>query len=585
MGIPHLSTYLQPYSTTVVLGRNDNHHTDSTAPDNPISRLDVVIDGPGLAYYIYHRLLSSKTHANYPLDTRPSYDELGQGVLAFLDRLQAQGLQVSSIYFDGYLPLRKRDIRIQRLESDLKTLVTFQKRHPNGFPVSVPTHDPLFDGSSNLFSPRFPLSSSLRRAPTSPFLVSAVLDALARSKYASITAMVPGEADAYCAKMIREAKREAVVLTGDSDLLVYDLGPNGGIIFFNTLEIDEADPISRLKASVHHPAEIAKRLNLPDLKRLAYEIRLDPAIGFAEAKKRASLSVKDVMSWQRFVEEYSDPDASAGEPRPLKIGQFLDPRVSELVLQLNAAENTPNDEEISIYLPFLIEDPARASAWSVSSRIRHLAYLLLVSSFHGSRHLLPTALSKGEEDTTTINEVSRRGNRILSSSLSFNLCTMHSQIQQSLQHLSRLRATKPHFATLPPWLRYRIFALEEIHVWYLDTDKTPPSPALILEVLTGKCRNGVLSWDTIHLTAQMEALLYALRILKQVAFSTEYMDRDVLVEGKVREVAAHVHDLPDISALMLGRRKIQELWATIVTDDDDVGLEERIVQWIFRDDL
>ncbi|KAL8707681.1 MAG: hypothetical protein Q9220_007343 [cf. Caloplaca sp. 1 TL-2023] len=591
MGIAHLSTYLQPYSTNVILGRHNYHQTESVTVDGQDPTLHVVIDGPALAYNIYHQLLASQSiNETSLLDARPSYNELGKGILAFLDQLEAHGLNISSIYFDGNLPPRKRDIRIKRLESSLKELIAFQKRHPDGFPISAFASAQLIDRCSHLFSPRLSLPSSRRKIPTPPFIVPAVLDTLAQSKYASITAIVPGEADAYCAKTAREIDEEAVILTGDSDLLVYDLGPHGGVVFFNTLDIEETDGIPTLKASVHRSAEIAKSLELPDLKRLAHEIRLDANVGFAEAKRRANSPVKDMVSWQQFVEEYSDPLASAGEPRALEPGKFLDPRLSELILQLiTAAAEIINEEDITIYLPFLTEDPSRTSAWDVSSHIRHLAYLMLVSPLHDNHHRHPYPLAsptmRDEESNITINEVSRRGNRIVSSPLPFNssISPPHKSQHPFYKLIIRLDATKTHFPILPPCLRYRTFALKETLAWYIDNDKTPPSPSLILEVLTGECMDGVLSWENVHLTAQVEAVLYALRMLRQVAVWLEGMEGE---EGEILgEIMACVSDLPDIGSLMPGGGELQGMWTTVATAAEVSGhnnVRERMVQWIIN---
>lgn len=62
-------------------------------PKNP----KIVIDGPGLAYYIYFRVLAYKSScmeniAAIPsIDVIPSYDELGKATLVFLDELRSRG--------------------------------------------------------------------------------------------------------------------------------------------------------------------------------------------------------------------------------------------------------------------------------------------------------------------------------------------------------------------------------------------------------------------------------------------------------------------------------------------------------------
>jgi hypothetical protein len=71
MGIPHLITFLQPYAEAESLAGNC-----------------VVVDGPGLAYYIYHMCLSARPAAWNPFEAAPSYEELGEACIAWLDGLR-----------------------------------------------------------------------------------------------------------------------------------------------------------------------------------------------------------------------------------------------------------------------------------------------------------------------------------------------------------------------------------------------------------------------------------------------------------------------------------------------------------------
>ena len=77
MGIPRLITYLEPYATPAEL-----------------SDCRVIIDGPGLAYHIYHRLLASNPRADNAIHGAPSYEELGDGAVYFLDELQSRNVVV-----------------------------------------------------------------------------------------------------------------------------------------------------------------------------------------------------------------------------------------------------------------------------------------------------------------------------------------------------------------------------------------------------------------------------------------------------------------------------------------------------------
>lgn len=77
MGIPHLITYLRPYG---VVGALDG--------------CNVVIDGPGLAYHIYHFCLTLRPLARNRLQAAPSYKEVGEAVIVWLDHLQARNVSM-----------------------------------------------------------------------------------------------------------------------------------------------------------------------------------------------------------------------------------------------------------------------------------------------------------------------------------------------------------------------------------------------------------------------------------------------------------------------------------------------------------
>ncbi|MBE7179732.1 MAG: hypothetical protein INR71_00735 [Terriglobus roseus] len=85
-----------------------------------------------------------------------------------------------------------------------------------------------------MFSP-CPAPSHLRLLPPAPFVVPAVIEALRESGYRDVVRVVPGEADPYCAEDVR--LHGGFVVTGDSDLLVYDLGQVGGVVFLQDFSL------------------------------------------------------------------------------------------------------------------------------------------------------------------------------------------------------------------------------------------------------------------------------------------------------------------------------------------------------------
>ncbi|KAL8805366.1 MAG: hypothetical protein Q9200_005459, partial [Gallowayella weberi] len=159
-------------------------------------------------------------------------------------------------------------------------------------------------------------------------------------------------------------------------MLVCDIGDKGAVVFFSGLEMQEdQDGGTAIRGMVHRTSEMAKRFEMPNLQRLAYEIKNDPTIGFSEAKRRTKLPVEDGLRWQAFREEYLLP-ANPSPTGSLEQQPFLDPRLSELILQLSSPTER---NDATIYLPFLIDDPSRASAWNISAEIRHTFYNLLAT--------------------------------------------------------------------------------------------------------------------------------------------------------------------------------------------------------------
>lgn len=70
MGIPYLTKYLHPFSVS-----------------EDLAGQSIVIDGPGLAYHIWHLCLASQSHFQNPIEAAPSYKLLGEVVVKWLDDL------------------------------------------------------------------------------------------------------------------------------------------------------------------------------------------------------------------------------------------------------------------------------------------------------------------------------------------------------------------------------------------------------------------------------------------------------------------------------------------------------------------
>lgn len=87
MGIPRLTSHVQPYLTPTILGCSDH----DCPLHNPHSR-PLVIDGPALVYAVYYRLLACKPERLNALDAQPSYREIGDAVVRFLEEVERCGV-------------------------------------------------------------------------------------------------------------------------------------------------------------------------------------------------------------------------------------------------------------------------------------------------------------------------------------------------------------------------------------------------------------------------------------------------------------------------------------------------------------
>ncbi|KAL8866411.1 MAG: hypothetical protein Q9198_008902, partial [Flavoplaca austrocitrina] len=438
----------------------------------------------------------------------------------------------SHIYFDGYLPLHKRHVRLGRLESCLKDLIKLQAKFPRGLALAnlhpEASLTPL--RRSHLFDSFHSVPHVLRGLPSPPFLVPAVLDALSTSIYASITEIVPAEADSTCAKAAKD--EGGVILTM---LLSFSAGSK------STADSESTHGVSVLKANIYPTAQIAKRLGLPDLKRLAYQCKQDPTVSLAEARRKMHQPMQDESLWQRFQEEYSTQDFVELFPAQSPGAQlqgFMDPRLSELILQLSTLAR---DEEINIYLPYLTDDPSRASAWYVSSGIRQIIYDVIATEAATVRASLPLS---------AITEFSRRGSRIVATTVTSLFSASTAQRVDSDQLytvLSRLQVAKATFPAVSSWFRYRIFALKESYCWYIANSKNPPSRNSIVRSMMGLVGSPA-QWEDIHLEAQIQAVLYALRMVKQ-GLGCITVGKTGVVEDIV-QLEDNIRDLPLLGGLL-----------------------------------
>ncbi|KAL4889302.1 XPG domain containing-domain-containing protein [Aspergillus ambiguus] len=558
MGIPHLTRHLMPFSETVVLqGRRDLHLNDTTYVSS------VVVDGPSLVYYVYSRLLAqANTRLEYP-DIQPTCDQVSRAVIIFLLQLTLLDVKIENICFDGALPTGKRETRLSRLERGRKRLEIFRSRNKSGFREfrGIIQDDTL--NPRHLFGSR-PLPAKFNDLPENPFMVPTVFEDLKtrwNSKniinfsdpilgtlpfplegypWADITVMVPGEADVHCAYIARATG--CAVLTNDSDLLLHGLGLQGSVVLFNSIETVSWDALQPTKSQITavqlSPTLIAKRLGVPDLLSLAYELKTYPGMGLTELvhqskAKQSRTGSKD--EYQTFIEEYQ-PNESSEIPKRETV-QCLDPRISELFCQYNLHLSDVSEECPHVYLPILVEDHARRSAWMEGRSFRCLAYSIL----NASRPITGRF--------SFVSEFVRRGGRIAVDRVPLANGDWIAVEMASLQ--VRLLSVQERFRLgLGSEAFWRTFALTEI--FREASSSTFPDYGQLGRFLTLGQSGYRLEWADVHLAAQIQSVLYSLRMLQQL------LQVSVMVDETVARVKSILLGLPPLHIMMKSVRQMSE---------------------------
>lgn len=370
------------------------------------------------------------------------------------------------------------------------------------------------------------------------FLVPTVIDALKSSpKYRQLVELVPGEADTFCAKLARS--RRCCVLTSDSDLLVYLHDSDSSVAFFE--DIDVTIPAAEPRAAVlQYTTGIRGRLGLAPgigIPRIAYELLLNPHASLEQLVRRTSQAPypKDRKNYADFISRYriENPNSSSSPTFPFHQGlQQLDPRVSEIVLSAVSGRDglaeTSQEKTINMFLPFLLDNPQRSSAWEAALPIRRLAYSILLELA-----ALPNAPSIVEFRRL---QVGSRGRGIAVPGE-----IEREAIASSLVRL--LESSRQVSAGRTQQLTY-FTTLSELQ----ETGISVKPPLGLMQLQLAFSNPGSLtplSWDTIHLAAQVQACVYSLRMLRQIlGLNPLPFQRSVHCLVTARELLSHLEDLP-----------------------------------------
>lgn len=447
------------------------------------------------------------------------------------------------MFFDGLLPLSKQNTRLSRLQSYANQLVTFKALNKDDLPSRMEnTSASKTDVLSAVIS-----SNRLKALPAPPFLVPAVIEMLLESRYSSLVAVIPGEADAYCAEAARQ--HGGVIFTSDSDLLVHDLGKSGKVILFRDLDTIHLPSRGKcLKTQEYHPAGIAKRFELPNLVKLAFFMSQDHHKSLTENIRLAGKDTPMSAGFAEFAEEYGSlPKLSKlamaetiDKSKVSKILARLDPRISEIVHLVRVKENqeAPSDlqdsDNLNMYLPYLIDDPTRTSAWRSGVSIRAQAYSLL--------RLLNSSI-------TQVTEFERKGTRVAGTTVELDLTSSAVALLEDC--VKSLKDDLGQHSSLSKAARWRAVATRHVCQSNLDNEKPPPLSSDINRLVTGS-REGVLSWSFIHASAQMQASLYSLRMLSQISTVVQSFleGADNAILTPLQTLVNLLNDLPSLRELL-----------------------------------
>lgn len=239
-----------------------------------------------------------------------------------------------------------------------------------------------------------------------------------------------------------------------------------------------------------------------------------------------------------------------------------------------------------MYLPFLLEDPSKSTAWAASSQLRALAYAILTKQFSNERH------ARGG---SKIVEYVRKGSRFVSEEidlavsdhevekqahdLALRFRNLQPCIEEDSEKFIQTSKEEPSLCLSP--LSYNLFSLSEIYAWYVNCGKTVPSSTSMTRVLW-RPRVTRWTWEDVHLAAQVQGFLYSLRILGQIL--RYILDSEVTVMSpgfeSLYEICAALPKLEQLMSLNeenaqqnTTQRAVEMLMKKLHPDRESPGLE------------
>lgn len=367
------------------------------------------------------------------------------------------------------------------------------------------------------------------------FLVPAVIDSLRRHpKYGNLIRIIPGEADGFCAR--HAASTGAMVLTSDSDLLVHDLG-SGSVALFRDVYRGQDGVVH---CSVYTPSKIFPRLGLsspPGVHRFAYERWRTTHATVASLVRACEDSVLDEDEYREFCVQYlSEEDAGKSVPSlggHLTI-QHLDPRFCELLLQLGQPDDITADERhMKMFLPILIENPERGTAWEQSTSVRKLAYSIARRMVHGRKSTV--------QEYRRVQTPDQKGRQVTI----LPRKDMLSIIEELVQVMSHLKEqTQQH--KVPFWtMLYIVLDARECFAQGKDSLALATTLQWGLGASWPRENAARISWDFLHFVAQLQAAYYSLRMVWQV-LRLGLKDAEAVVGNSFKTLLEMLSDMPEL---------------------------------------
>ncbi|SPO03190.1 uncharacterized protein DNG_05872 [Cephalotrichum gorgonifer] len=301
---------------------------------------------------------------------------------------------------------------------------------------------------------------------------------------------------------------DAVVLTSDSDLLLYDIGCSS-VIFLDDIVL--SDRHTAPPCFTFSPLFLEARLKLPGtdpahaLRRFAFELVKTPNASFpqllARCKRPASEREYSKFDQQYRVQQSISPLPTAHNSNP------LDSRLSELFLQCSSEALCPPHRPdflpgvaARFFLPNMLENYGRSSCFEPSSEIRQLAYSLLSLDADGQ--------VQGVWEFKRLHVLAGRGTYV-------PVLPPSGLPQATRDWAAPLSHVSSHIGKDCEYF-WPAIALELDARYSRSEGKARLAPTL---AGMGQCTSEMtptVPWDLVHFKAQVDACCYSFRILGQV---------------------------------------------------------------------